>query len=280
MGFTNIDELTMTDTEFQKFKKIIYEQVGINLLPHKKIMLQGRIKKRLKKLEIESFSEYYDIIQKDSKELIEMFNVVSTNKTEFFRENHHFEFLKEVIPEIINQNNKTGEQKLSIWCAASSTGEEPYSIAMTLAKFPILKNWKTRIIASDISTNVLTKAAAGIYSEESVEKIPKDMLKSYFRKLDDSSYVVNNDLKELIKFKRINLISENYPFKGEFEVIFCRNVMIYFDKKTQMAIVENFLRYLKKGGYLILGSSESLPTEMLKANEIRRIKSTIFQKMY
>ena len=106
MGFTNIDELTMTDTEFQKFKKIIYEQVGINLLPHKKIMLQGRIKKRLKKLEIESFSEYYDIIQKDSKELIEMFNVVSTNKTEFFRENHHFEFLKEVIPEIINQNNK------------------------------------------------------------------------------------------------------------------------------------------------------------------------------
>ena len=158
MGFTNIDELTMTDTEFQKFKKIIYEQVGINLLPHKKIMLQGRIKKRLKKLEIESFSEYYDIIQKDSKELIEMFNVVSTNKTEFFRENHHFEFLKEVIPEIINQNNKTGEQKLSIWCAASSTGEEPYSIAMTLAKFPILKNWKTRIIASDISKNVLTIA--------------------------------------------------------------------------------------------------------------------------
>lgn len=280
MGFTNIDELTMTDTEFQKFKKIIYEQVGINLLPHKKIMLQGRIKKRLKKLEIESFSEYYDIIQKDSKELIEMFNVVSTNKTEFFRENHHFEFLKEILPEIINQNNKNGEQKLSIWCAASSTGEEPYSIAMTLAKFPILKNWKTRIIASDISTNVLTKAAAGIYSEESVEKIPKDMLKSYFRKLDDDSYVINNDLKELIKFKRINLISENYPFKGEFEVIFCRNVMIYFDRKTQMAIVDNFLRYLKKGGYLILGSSESLPTEMLKANEIKRIKSTIFQKMY
>ncbi len=280
MGYSNIDELTMSDTEFQKFKKIIYEQVGINLLPHKKIMLQGRIRKRLKKMEINSFSEYYDIIQNNKSELIEMFNVVSTNKTEFFRENHHFDFLKEVLPDIINTNNKNGEHKLSIWCTASSTGEEPYSIAMTLAKYPILKNWKTRIIASDISTNVLQKAVAGVYSDDVVSKVPLELIKRYFRKLDTQRYVVSDELKEMIKFKRINLISEEYPFKGEFEVIFCRNVMIYFDRKTQLAIVENFMRYLKKGGYLILGSSESLPPELLKPNEIKRIKSTIFQKLY
>ena len=209
-----------------------------------------------------------------------MFNVVSTNKTEFFRENHHFDFLKEVLPDIINTNNKNGEHKLSIWCTASSTGEEPYSIAMTLAKYPILKNWKTRIIASDISTNVLQKAVAGVYSDDVVSKVPLELIKRYFRKLDTQRYVVSDELKEMIKFKRINLISEEYPFKGEFEVIFCRNVMIYFDRKTQLAIVENFMRYLKKGGYIILGSSETLPPELLKPNEIKRIKSTIFQKLY
>lgn len=276
----NIDELTMSDTEFQKFRKVIYEQIGINLLPHKKIMLQGRIRKRLKKLEVENFSEYYDIIQNNKSELIEMFNVVSTNKTEFFRENHHFDFLKEVLPDIINTNNKNGEKKLSIWCTASSTGEEPYSIAMTLSKYPILKNWKTRIIASDISTNVLQKAVAGVYSDEVIAKVPLEFIKKYFKKIDTEHYVVSDELKEMIKFKRINLISEEYPFKGEFEIIFCRNVMIYFDRKTQIEIVENFMRYLKKGGYLILGSSESLPPEMLRPNEIKRVKSTIFQKMY
>lgn len=280
MAYCNIDKLTMTEEEFEKFRKLIYEKIGINLLQHKKIMLQGRIKKRLKKLKICSFSEYYDIIQNNREELVEMFNVVSTNKTEFFRENHHFEFLEEILPEMININSKAGEYKFSIWCAASSTGEEPYTIAMTLAKFSTLKNWKTKIVASDISTNVLEKAASGIYSEEIVSKIPKDMLKKHFKKIDEESYQVNKDLKEMIKFKRINLVDGNYPFQGQFEIIFCRNVMIYFDRKTQVEIVENFMKVLKNGGYLILGSSESLPPEVIKTMDLKRIKSTIFQKLY
>ena len=273
------EEISMSDEEFNKFRKLIYEQVGINLLPHKKIMLQGRIRKRLNKLGMSSFKEYYVLVQEDRSELIEMFNVVSTNKTEFFRENHHFEFLKEIIPSIIEKNRKENLNKLSIWSSASSTGEEPYTIAMTLMDFPILKNWDVKIIASDISTTVLTKAHAGVYHDEAMRHVPKEMVKKYFIPIDDGSYRISDNLKELVKFKRINLISENHPFKGEFEIIFCRNVMIYFDRQTQINIINNFLRYLKKGGYLILGSSESLPVEVVKENRLKRVKSTIYEKI-
>lgn len=274
-----LEETSMNDEEFNKFRKLIYEQVGINLLSHKKIMLQGRIRKRLNKLGMSSFKEYYALVQEDRSELIEMFNVVSTNKTEFFRENHHFEFLKEIIPSIIEKNRKENINKFSIWSSASSTGEEPYTIAMTLMDFPVLKSWDVKIIASDISTTVLTKAHAGVYHDEAMRHVPKEMVKKYFIPMEEDSYRVSDSLKELVKFKRINLISENYPFKGEFEIIFCRNVMIYFDRQTQINIINNFLRYLKKGGYLILGSSESLPVEVAKENRLKRIKSTIYQKI-
>lgn len=226
-----------------------------------------------------SFKEYYALVQEDRSELIEMFNVVSTNKTEFFRENHHFEFLKEIIPSIIEKNRKENLNKLSIWSSASSTGEEPYTIAMTLMDFPVLKNWDVKIIASDISTTVLTKAHAGVYHDEAMRHVPKELVKKYFIPVEEESYRVSDSIKELVKFKRINLISENYPFKGEFEIIFCRNVMIYFDRQTQINIINNFLRYLKKGGYLILGSSESLPVEIAKENRLKRIKSTIYEKI-
>ncbi len=273
------EENSMSDEEFNKFRKLIYEQVGINLLAHKKIMLQGRIRKRLNKLGMSSFKEYYALVQEDRSELVEMFNVVSTNKTEFFRENHHFEFLKEIMPSIIEKNKRENLNKFSIWSSASSTGEEPYTIAMTLMDFPVLKSWDIKIIASDISTTVLTKAHAGLYHDEAMRHVPKEMIKKYFIPTEDDIYRVSDSLKDMVKFKRINLISENYPFKGEFEIIFCRNVMIYFDRQTQINIINNFLRYLKKGGYLILGSSESLPVEIAKENRLKRIKSTIYQKI-
>ncbi len=269
----------MTEEEFDKFRRIIYDEIGINILSHKKIMLQGRIRKRLKKLGISTYSEYYDFILDDRDELLQMFNVVSTNKTEFFRERHHFDFFEEVIPVLMEENIRNREKKISVWSSASSTGQEPYSIAMTLMEYPALKTWSVKIIGSDISTDVLEKAIKGIYSYEDMKSLPKEFLK-YFKKTENPNFFeVSDEIKNMVKFKRINLTADEYPFKGEFEVIFCRNVLIYFDRETQSKVILNLLKYLRKDGYIILGSSESMPKEFIEKNMVKRMKSTIYQKL-
>lgn len=273
-----IIEDNMTDEEFENFRKIIYDEIGINLMSHKKIMLQGRIRKRLKKLGMNSYSKYYALILEDKEELLQMFNVVSTNKTEFFRENHHFDFLNEIIPKMAKENLKSGNRKFSIWSSASSTGEEPYSIAMTVLNHKELDTYKVKVIASDISTDVLTRADLGIYKTVEMNKVPSEFKEKYLTEKGNGYSAINPEVKNLVKFRRINLKSESFPFRGEFEVIFCRNVMIYFDRETQSNIILNFLKYLKKDGYLILGSSESLPAEIADKNLLKRIRSTIYQK--
>ncbi|MBI5194287.1 MAG: protein-glutamate O-methyltransferase [Nitrospirae bacterium] len=259
------DHIEISDQEFEMFRGFIYSNAGINLNSTKKNLLQTRLIKRLKQTECESFSQYFRLIKNDStgEELIAMLNAISTNLTRFFREEEHFKFLKQtVLPAIIANKRKKDDRRIRIWSAACSSGEEPYTLGLTL--LPLIENplgWDIKILATDISTDILKKASEGIYEEEKVSDIPKNLLETFFTKEkieNKTCYYVKPLLHNIITFRRLNLIQDNYPFKGKFDFIFCRNVMIYFDKKTQEGIVNKFYNYLEDGGYLFIGHSESL----------------------
>lgn len=259
------DKIEISDQEFEMFRSFIYTNAGINLNSTKKNLLQTRLIKRLKLTECESFSQYYRLIKNDAsgEEQIAMLNAISTNLTKFFREEEHFLFLKQtVLPDLILNKRKKDDRQIRIWSAACSSGEEPYTLGITL--LPYIENplgWDIRILATDISTDILKTASEGIYEEDKVRDIPKDLLDTFFTKgkIENKNYYkVKSALHDIITFRRLNLIQDNYPFKGKFDFIFCRNVMIYFDKKTQEGIVNKFYNYLADGGYLFIGHSESL----------------------
>ncbi len=275
-----LEEEHLSSEYFQKFKDLIYDEIGINLLPHKQTMLEGRIKKRLRKLKIDKFESYYELILTNNDEKIELFNVVSTNKTEFFREKHHFDVLQKYIPDLIRNNKKAMKQKFSVWSVAASTGEEAYTILMYLLEnFPILAQWKLKVIASDISTNVLKVAQAGIYQKYKIENVESKYLEKYFQEYDDKTCRISEKLKHFVKFKKINLKDKDYPFKGEFEIIFCRNILIYFDGATKWKILKNVLRYLKPKGLLIVGSMEPIPYSLEEELKIKKLESTVYIKL-
>lgn len=257
--------IQISEQEFEMFRRLIYDKSGIHLNPAKKNLLQTRLMKRLHQLKCESFFQYYRHIKDDptGEELIVMLNAVSTNLTKFFREEEHFSFLDNTaLPDLIARKHKNGERRLRVWSAGCSSGEEAYSIGITVLNHietPFV--WDIKILGTDISTDILEKAAEGIYEEEKVISIPKDQLHAYFLKGDGSYhgyYKVKPILQHIISFRRLNLIDDHYPFKGRFDFIFCRNVMIYFDKKIQEGIVNRFYNYLEEGGYLFIGHSESL----------------------
>lgn len=257
MAFPNITHYSITDQEFSQFRALLYEESGINLSEHKKTLLVSRLTKRLRKLEMQTFSEYYNYVVNEvngGEEFIQMLDLLSTNKTDFFRESKHFDFLKNrIMPELEHL------KKIRIWSSACSSGEEPYSIAITLCEFMGSMRWDCKILASDLSTRVLAHAANGVYEKERVKELDKTRLHRYFLKGKNNDKVkVKKQLSEMIVFKRINLMHENFPIKTPLDLIFCRNVMIYFDKKTQERLVNNFYRYLRPNGYLFIGHSESL----------------------
>lgn len=274
------DEDFLSESLFEKFSKIVYNDIGIYLPPHKRIMLEGRIKKRIRRLNIDNFEKYYELVLDDEQERIEFFNVVSTNKTEFFREKQHFDILKTIIPDIIKKNINQNEKKFSIWSAASSSGEEAYSILMMIMEdFNILKNWKLKIVASDISTYVLEQAEKGVYLDYKLENLDEFYKNKYFEKYDEKHYRIDKNLKKYLVLKRINLKENNYPFKGSFEIIFCRNILIYFDNHTKVNVLQNILKYLKKDGILVLGSMEPLSYNLEKELGVEKIESTIYRKI-
>lgn len=266
----------ISEIEYKKFRKIIKNEIGLNLTSQKKSMLYSRLLKRIKELKINTFEEYYNYIINNKEELLKMFERVTTHKTDFFREKEHFKFLNKKLSEIIKKNLKENKKKISIWSAACSSGEEAYSIAMELEKFPILINWKVKVIASDISNKELESTYEGIYKKEKIKKIPRKYQRIFFREMKDGRYKAKENLKKIVKVKRINLISDKYPFNGKFEIIFCRNVFIYFDKNTRKKITKNLLKYLKIGGYLILGTSETVNIEIIKKYNLKRIQSSIY----
>ncbi len=252
---------------FKKFSKLVYDTAGIYLHEGKKSLLQARLNKRLRATGIKTYEEYYKYLTNPSNfsEFIHFLDAVSTNLTYFFREYQHFEFLENVaLPEITSKKLEIGDRRIRMWSAGCSTGEEPYSIAMCVLTFfekhTPRERWDFKILATDISTKVLQTAIRGVYSEDRVQKVPPAMKHKFFSKVvqnGEKVYEVSPELKKVVVFRRLNL-KDKYPFKGPFEVIFCRNVMIYFDKPTQGELIRRMSSYLAPGGYFFVGHSESL----------------------
>jgi len=255
-----INNYNLSDDDFYKLRDIIYNEAGIKLGDVKKILMQSRLIKRLRDLKLDNFTEYYDyLINNFEDEKINFINSITTNKTDFFRENDHFEFMKnKILPDFEKKN----ENELRIWSAGCSTGEEPYTIAITLFEY---FNGKAApeflILATDIDTQVLEKAQEGNYSADHLADVDPKYLKSYFMyNCNDKGdfYKVKDQLKQKVYFRRLNLLQDEYPMKKKFDIIFCRNVIIYFDRETQKKLFEQYYKYLKDDGYLLIGHSENI----------------------
>ncbi|MFQ5687909.1 MAG: CheR family methyltransferase, partial [Candidatus Scalindua sp.] len=255
-----------SNEEFELFRRLIYDSCGISLTLSKKELVKARLTKRLTKVGIDSFKDYYRYVTKTDrtgKELVHLVDSISTNKTDFFREKKHFDLLNSsLLPSLISSRTKAGIKKLRIWCAASSSGEEPYTLAMTV--FNHLKpnnGWDVKILATDISTKILQRAINGIYREELLKDIPPATISAHFSRVfyeNTNCYKAKDHLKNIITFRRFNLMTPAFPFKNPFDFIFCRNVMIYFDPETQNNLVSKFYDCLPKDGYLFIGHSETL----------------------
>ncbi len=271
----------MPDVEFMKLSRFIYKNVGLKLPLTKKNLLQMRLQKRLFALKLKSFLEYTDYLFSNEgmkEELIAMIDMVTTNKTDFFRENLHFEFMNnQALPEILN--NKTNNI-IKVWSAGCSSGEEPYTIAMVLNEFSQNKSsLNYSIYAVDISTEVLEKAKKGIYKLEDVNVLTKDLKYKYLLKSKDVSeqlVKIKSILRNKINFERLNLINGISKVNKIFDIIFCRNTLIYFDRTTQEKVINNLCLKLDKGGYLFLGHSESI---MKMDVPLEQIKPTIFKRI-
>lgn len=261
-----VTQFQINDTEFELLRKLIKELTGINLSDQKKMLVVSRLSKRLRELNLSSFTSYYNYVTKHKdgrQELNHLINRITTNKTDFYRERHHFEFLKDVLlPRLYEEGRKSGRLKLRIWSAGCSSGEEPYTIAITLKEFFKHKpGWDIKILATDLDTEMLDKAVKGVYSEHVVAPIPPEYLCTYFKKgigANKGLFLIKESLKEIITYRKHNLVTEELSARNPFDIIFCRNVIIYFDEATKLKIIDSFYENLKSGGYLFLGHSESL----------------------
>lgn len=262
------------DRQFQTIRARVYDICRINLHAGKENLVRARLGQRLRALGLHSFDDYIDYLNRDiaNQEIDRMIDILTTNKTSFFREAQHFDFLKQqAMPELVESG-----RMLRFWSAGCSTGEEPYSMAITLKEAtPRQPDYDMRILATDISTRVLARAREGLYNSDVAREIPPGYLKSYFQSRQEENTIrVKTAIKSLVRFARLNL-NENWPMKGPFDVIFCRNVMIYFDKATQQNLIERFWRMLRPGGFLFIGHSESLITSVHK---FKYVQPAIYQK--
>jgi chemotaxis protein methyltransferase CheR len=259
MSSEDVFQTLLHPSDFEQISQIVYRYSGIRLNVGKEELVRSRLIKRLRALGVDSFASYLRYIREDrsAHELHTMIDALTTNKTSFFRENQHFEYMRtRILPEL-----KKHSSRLRLWSAGCSSGEEAYSIAMLLQEeWPQTNPTDTRILATDISARILAKARAGEYEMESLNDVPSAYLSKYFscaRANSSRIYTVRDIIKRMIRFAQLNLMDE-WPMKGPFEVIFCRNVMIYFDSATQARLVRRFYDLLVPGGYLLVGHSESL----------------------
>jgi chemotaxis protein methyltransferase CheR len=268
----------LNDKDFNFVCDYIYSKSGIVLNNSKKEMVYRRFTRIIRDRHLDSFSDYCQLLKSNSKEEERYFiNAITTNLTSFFREQHHFDYLAEhEIPRLINDKKR----RFRIWCSASSTGEEPYSIAITLIESlkTHLNTIDVKVLATDIDSNVLNTGKQGIYELNRIEDIPQALKKKYFSQgmgANSTKVKVSPKLQELITFKELNLMND-WPMKGPFDVIFCRNVIIYFDKATQMQLFERYYNLLAPNGLLILGHSENLGDFQKHFENVGR---TIFRKL-
>ena len=249
-----------TDKDFKEIASLVYNACGIVLGEHKREMVYSRLARRIRELKLADFKTYLEYLKEHKDREFDAFiNSITTNLTSFFRENHHFEFIKaQLAPTLLKANKQS--KRIRIWSAGCSTGEEPYSLAMTLQElFP--SDWDVKILATDLDSNVLTKAQNGIYTAANVNGLNSKQLKRWFLKSKDGeSYKVKPKLQEFISFKRLNLLQE-WPMKGKFDLILCRNVVIYFDKETKDQLFKRYGNILNERGYLFLGHSETMGKE-------------------
>jgi chemotaxis protein methyltransferase CheR len=253
-------DFQLSDAEFDRIRVLVREHTGISMADSKRQLVYGRLSRRLRALRLSSFSEYIKVLEHgDARELEEFTNAVTTNLTSFFREPHHFEFLaQEVLPGIVA---KTPTRRLRIWCCAASTGEEPYSIAMVMRESAgLLNGWDAKLLATDLDSNVLEQGRQGVYTRDRFNTVSPKRVTRFFEEVESDGQrklSAADELRRLITFKQLNLMDE-WPMKGPFDAIFCRNVIIYFDKETQRGLFERMAALQRPGDFLFLGHSESL----------------------
>lgn len=275
----------ISKNEFERIAQFVYEQVGIHLPLHKINLVKGRLSKRLRHLGFSNFSQYYNYLISDEtgEELLMLTNEISTNVTSFFREPSQWEYLEK---ELKNLEINSKDKKIRVWSAACSSGQEPYTIAIFLLNHLKTPNsWDIKILATDISEEILLKAAKGIYLEEDIKGLPKNMLAKYFEKNKKEikekvffEYKIKDNIRNMVTFRKYNLVHSDYSFikAYTFDWIFCRNVMIYFDVSTKNKVVINLIDKIKKNGHFLIGHSESLVS--MNKNDIKLQAPSVYKK--
>ncbi|MDQ6988624.1 MAG: protein-glutamate O-methyltransferase [Mariprofundaceae bacterium] len=270
-------EYHFSDRHFKHIAKLVYQHTGIHLKEGKEELVYSRMVRRIRALGLATFDEYIELIQSGhDAELEEFTNAITTNLTAFFREKHHFEYIKDVLmPALLAEKKKKGEQKIRIWSAGCSSGEEPYSIAMTIVDL-LPAYWDVKILATDLDSQMVEHSAKGIYDLNRLEKVDKSLIKRWFKQgsgANSGKVRVAQQLKDMITFKQLNLLHD-WPMQGEFDFIFCRNVIIYFDHATKAKLCQRYAGALIPQGHLFIGHSESL----FRVNDdFKLIGNTIYQ---
>lgn len=269
--------MSLDQKTFKALCDLLYDRTGITLGEGKQALVSARISKRLRALGYTCFKEYYDFLCSETpeanKEFTEFQNVMSTNLTYFFRENEHFEFMGDFVREMVEE----GRNKIRIWCAAASTGEEPYTIAMTFWENAQKFRGDFRILATDIDTNVLKTAKKGEYAEGRMKDVPQNLRTKYFTSVGlgaNRVYTVKDEIRNQISFAQLNLSKPPFPMKGPFDIIFCRNVMIYFDDVVRKRLIAEFEHLLRPGGYLIVAHSESI----VRLTTLKSVQPSVWYK--
>jgi chemotaxis protein methyltransferase CheR len=284
VNISDIYKAVMTSDDFKRLSSFIYKEYGIKMPEIKKTMLQSRLHKRLRELNMTNYKEYVEYLfskEGQQSEVIHMIDMVSTNKTDFFREPVHFDFLhSDILPEIVMGDKPN--RAVKIWSAGCSSGEEPYTIAISMSEFSLLNpgtSFDFSILATDISTRVLRSAVDGIYKEPRVEMLPITLKKRYLLKSKDRTSPTVRIIPELrrrITFQRLNFMDSHYSVPDNFDIIFCRNVLIYFDRDTQERVINKLCTKLKPNGIFFLGHSESITNFDVP---LRQLRPTIFRKV-
>jgi len=265
------DADTLDPKTFRRFAELIYAKSGIKLGPQKEALVQARVRKRMRHLNVNSYKDYLNIVAEDAtgREIVELLDAIATNVTHFFREERHFRFLSETL----KKWSKAGQTRFRLWSAACSSGEEPFSMAMTvLESLPASSDVK--ILATDISTKILAKAKQGEYLLRNIGKVSNAMLARYFTKHGEECRI-NDSVRSLVRFARLNLAEPPFPMKGPLDAVFCRNVMIYFDNNVRRRLLAAIHDLLKPGGFLMVGHAESLSGQL---SEFRSVEPSIYVK--
>jgi len=271
--------MTITDTEFNAIRDLVYKRFGITLSDQKKSLVVGRLQKICKKHGCKTFKQYYDMVVADKTDVLlsELANQITTNHTFFFRESEHFDFFRsDILPWMVKEHKARNDNDLRIWCAAASSGEEPYTLIISLMEFfgADYKNWNCGLLATDVSKKALDEAIKGEYVLTRMQGVPPALLNKYFKKIPDG-YVVTEQLKKEVTYRKFNLMNKTLPFKKKFDCIWCRNVMIYFDTPTKHELVNRMYDSTVSGGYLLIGHSETLDRNQTKW---RYVKPAVYRK--